>query len=135
MFMALADAVKGFHLLNRTGSPLYPPLAAALNTFASSWLEFQDGGGQWHQLVDDPTTYLAGSATGFALYSLAIGTQLGVLLPASRYHTAAIKAWGGHAAQVQPNGSVVGSLPDLGSWRTGPTTLGLVVACSGDLVR
>jgi unsaturated rhamnogalacturonyl hydrolase len=104
-FMALVDAARGYQRANYTtlAPSRYPQVVRALREFAQAWSRVQDPGGQWHQLMDDNTTYLASSATGFGLFSLVSGVQLGLLEPAM-YAPVISRAWSALAQQVRENG-------------------------------
>ena len=81
-------------------------IVAAFQALASAWLGAQDPAtGLWHQLLDDTTTYLSSSATGFALYALATGVKAGVLARASTWPLIA-KGWASLAGRVTPSGFV-----------------------------
>ena len=116
MFMALADTVKGYVLINRTvaaalegpSRQLHAEAAAALRQVAAAWIAAQDpGSGLWHQLMDDNTTFLSSSAAGFGLYALAAGIQAGVLARAATWPHVA-KGWASLAGRVVEDGFVTG---------------------------
>lgn len=65
-------------------------LAGLLERQAGALARFQDEGGMWHTLLNDPDSYLETSATcGFG-YGLLMGVRLGLLAP--EYSTCALKA-------------------------------------------
>ena len=65
-------------------------LTRALARQAESLRKYQDEGGMWHTLVDDPTSYVEASATcGFG-YGLLRGVHMGLLDPS--YEAVAMKA-------------------------------------------
>ncbi len=74
------------------------PLRAALLTNCVAHLEaiatYQDDSGLWHQLLDDPATYLEHSATTMFGYAMARGIRLG-WLPADTWRPVVDKAWAG----------------------------------------
>ena len=72
------------------GEAVRADLTRALSRQAESLRRYQDEGGMWHTLVDDPTSYVEASATcGFG-YGLLRGVHMGLLDPS--YEAVAMKA-------------------------------------------
>jgi unsaturated rhamnogalacturonyl hydrolase len=91
----------------------YPPLLKAYTSFAGAWVKSQDESGLWHQLMDDPTTFLSTTATGFGLHALATGVAMGAL-PAETFAGPVAAAWRALAAEVQDDGYVTNMSPGFG---------------------
>ena len=106
MVMAMADALKGFQLSNHTASHSYTRLLEAFREFSAAWLRVQRPSGMWTVLLDEPDTFECSSATGFVLYSLATGVQIGAL-GGDEIKSAISRGWQALASSfVQPDGSV-----------------------------
>ena len=66
---------------------------------------FQDDSGLWHQLIDEPGTYLEHSATTMIGYPLARGLRAG-WLPENPWRKVATRAWEGAAARIGTGGEL-----------------------------
>ena len=62
--------------------------------------------GLWHTVLDEPDTYLEGSASSMFLYGMAEAANLRLF--SVPWHDCMRKAWQGLAATVEPNGRVSG---------------------------
>ncbi|GLC82365.1 glycoside hydrolase family 88 protein [Lacrimispora brassicae] len=65
-------------------------------------IEFQDGSGLWHQILDDPSTYEESSSTSMFICALSRGIRLGILNPGLRRESisAIHRAWKGMKQRV-----------------------------------
>jgi rhamnogalacturonyl hydrolase YesR len=87
----------------------------------------QDTTGLWHQLVDQPDSYLETSSSAMFCYAMAKGIQRGWLSAEYRRH--ALRAWGGASTRIRPDGLVEGICRgtevgfDLEFYRLRPTPL------------
>ena len=63
--------------------------------------------------MDDPTTFLSTTATGFGLHALATGVAMGAL-PAEAFAGPVAAAWRALAAEVQDDGYVTNMSPGFG---------------------
>ena len=111
--MAAVDTLAAAATLNATASAPLPSLATAFTAAAEAWLAVQHPSGMWHQLLDDPTTYLSASATGWAVHGLVAG-MAGGFLDEAKFGPAAAAGWAAVAAQVQPDGAVANLSPGFG---------------------
>lgn len=85
--------------------PRRPDLLAAYRKLMKGLLACQDPRGPWHQLLDDPESYLETSATGMFVFALATGVRQGWLEP-DPYQGAAEKAWAGLASFLEAQGDL-----------------------------
>jgi rhamnogalacturonyl hydrolase YesR len=87
----------------------------------------QDSTGLWHQVLDQPDSYLETSCSAMFCYAMAKGIHRGWLGPEYARHC--VRAWGGVATRVRPDGLVEGICRgtevgfDLEYYRTRPTPL------------
>ena len=65
----------------------------------------QHPSGLWHQLIDDPATYLEHSATTMIGYAVARGLNAG-WLPSEPWHDVAHRVWEGAAARIGAGGEL-----------------------------
>jgi unsaturated rhamnogalacturonyl hydrolase len=77
-----------------------------LQTQVAALVPFQDGGGLWHTVLDDRSTYLESSAAAAFALAIAKGTRCGVLSPELR--PVADRAWEAAQAYVSPAGDFTG---------------------------
>ena len=68
-------------------------------------IECRDKGGMWHQLLDDPDSYLESSSTGMFVFALATGVREG-WLPEIPFKAQAEQAWNALAGYVDAEGNV-----------------------------
>jgi len=96
----------------------------------SALRDFQDASGMWHQIVDDPATYLEHSATTMITCALARGIRLG-WLPADEWTPVVERAWAGIVQRIGDGGELehvcvgTGPLPDIDGYVERPFTDGL----------
>lgn len=89
---------------------MHPQRAAVLDAFrlqAEGIVRRQSSDGRWHQVLDQPDTYLETSAAAMFVRAFALGVEHG-WLPEAPYRTAALRGWEGVARQVRPDGRVEG---------------------------
>lgn len=70
-------------------------------------LAVQSQDGRWHQVLDNPSTYLETSATGMFVRAFAAGINEG-WLDRETYEVAAIKGWNAITKQIDENGDITG---------------------------
>ena len=108
----------------------YGDVLAAFRRHASAILAVQDAtDGRWHQVLDDPTTFLETSVSAMSLYALARGALSGWLAagPGSALDVAVRKAWPPVASQVAADGTVAlictgtGILTSVAQYNARPT--------------
>ena len=66
---------------------------------------FQDRSGMWHQVIDNPLTYLEHSATTMITYAMARGVRLG-WLEAGEWMPVVERAWAGISKRIGPMGEL-----------------------------
>ena len=84
--------------------------AAVLRTFAdhaAALLKVQGMDGRWHQILDQPDTYLETSATAMFVRAFAAGVANG-WLPEEPFAASAERGWAGMTAQISALGDVEG---------------------------
>lgn len=88
-------------------SPLLPQLLAALKSHADALVAVQSADGRWHQVLDDPSTFLETSVTAMTIYALctAVNAQW---LDRATYDASIQLAWSGMTSQVAADGTVDG---------------------------
>jgi hypothetical protein len=88
-----------------------PPRGAVLAVFArlaGGLLRTQDAAdGRWHQVLDEPSTFLETSATAMFTFALATGVVEG-WLPRAQYEAPVRAAWAGLLRAVREDGTVDG---------------------------
>lgn len=87
--------------------PLYDRVLDAFQSHASALLRAQSKDGRWHQVLDNPDTYLETSATAMFVRAFAEGVRRG-WLPSEGYRQAAERGWDALARQVRESGAVEG---------------------------
>ena len=90
--------------------PDSPDFRRALTPFqshAAALLRVQSDGGRWHQVLDNPETYLETSATAMFVRAFAEGIRNG-WLPKEPYIEAVRKGWSALGHQVRDDGMVEG---------------------------
>ena len=80
-------------------------IAATHREHLHALASFQHRSGLWHQLIDDPTTYLEHSATTMIGYAVARGLRAG-WLSNDPWRELADRAWSGVAARIGPAGEL-----------------------------
>lgn len=87
--------------------PDYSRLLAAFRKHANGLLKLQSEEGRWHQVLDNPNTYLETSASSMFVRAFAEGIRNG-WLDKNTYLDATLKGWKSVVAQVDDNGRVHG---------------------------
>ncbi len=77
---------------------------------AAGLLAVQSEGGRWHQVLDDPSTYLETSATAMFVRAYAVGIVKG-WLDRGKYAGALEKGWAALTRQVNDKGDITGIAP------------------------
>lgn len=83
------------------------PILAGYRRMMAALLEYQAPSGLWHQLVDRADAWPETSGSAMFAFAFLRGVAAG-LLPAEPYRSAALRAWSGLAAQVEPDGRLRG---------------------------
>ena len=86
--------------------PLRTRAVSLLRAQIAALVPFQDGGGLWHTVLDDPSAYLESSAAATFALAIAKGIRCGVLSPELR--TVVAQAWEAAQAYVSPDGDFTG---------------------------
>ena len=86
--------------------PLRVRAISLLQTLVAALAPLQDGGGLWHTVLDDPSTYLESSAAAAFALAIAKGVRCGVLAPELR--PVAARAWEAVQGYVSPVGDFTG---------------------------
>lgn len=87
--------------------PLYDDVLQVFRAHAAGLVRAQAADGRWHQVLDNPATYLETSATAMFVRAFAEGVRQG-WLPEEPYRAAAERGWAAVARQVRPDGRVEG---------------------------
>ncbi|WP_417451571.1 glycoside hydrolase family 88/105 protein [Kordiimonas sp.] len=87
--------------------PDYNQLLTAFRKHANGLLKLQSDEGRWHQVLDNPDTYLETSASSMFVRAFAEGIRNG-WLDRDSFLDATLKGWRSVAAQVDDNGRVHG---------------------------
>jgi rhamnogalacturonyl hydrolase YesR len=88
----------------------HPQREALLDAFrnhAEGLLSVQSADGRWHQVLDNPDTYLETSCTAMFTRAFAEGVTNG-WLPEEEFMEAAERGWSAVANQIRPDGRVEG---------------------------
>ena len=80
-------------------------LAATHREHVEALAGYQHASGLWHQLIDDPTTYLEHSATTMIGYAITRGRSAG-WLPEAPWREVAERAWSATAARIGTGGEL-----------------------------
>ena len=80
-------------------------IAATHRAHLAALASYQHPSGLWHQLIDDPATYLEHSATTMIGYAIARGLRAGWLAP-DPWRACAERAWAGAAARIGADGEL-----------------------------
>jgi unsaturated rhamnogalacturonyl hydrolase len=93
--------------------PGYPQVLAQLQKHIAGLLQYQDGTGFWHQLIDRNDTYLETSATAIYTYAIARAINRGYVDKLA-YTPAVVLAWNAVASKVNAKGQVEGTCVGTG---------------------
>jgi unsaturated rhamnogalacturonyl hydrolase len=93
--------------------PGYPQVLAQLQKHIAGLVQYQDGTGFWHQLLDRNDTYLETSATAIYTYSIARAINRGYV-DKMTYAPAVLLAWNAVATKVNDKGQVEGTCVGTG---------------------
>jgi rhamnogalacturonyl hydrolase YesR len=93
--------------------PGYPQVLAQLQKHVAGLVQYQDGTGFWHQLLDRNDTYLETSATAIYAYSIARAINRGYV-DKMTYAPAVLLAWNAVATKVNDKGQVEGTCVGTG---------------------
>lgn len=93
--------------------PGYPQVLAQLQKHIAGLLQYQDGTGFWHQLLDRNDTYLETSATAIYTYAIARAINRGYV-DKMAYTPAVVLAWNAVASKVNAKGQVEGTCVGTG---------------------
>ncbi len=93
--------------------PGYPQVLAQLQKHIAGLVQYQDGTGFWHQLLDRNDTYLETSATAIYAYSIARAINRGYV-DKMTYAPAVLLAWNAVASKVNDKGQVEGTCVGTG---------------------
>jgi len=85
--------------------PKRPALMKSYQKLMAVLVEQQDPKGLWHQLIDDPKSYVESSSSGMFIFALATGVRKG-WLPKEPYLAAVEKAWPALAGYLDADGKV-----------------------------
>ncbi len=86
--------------------PLWTRAVSLLRGQAAALVPLQDGGGLWHTVLDDPSTYLESSAAAAFALAIAKGVRCGVLSPELR--PVVDRAWEAAQSYVSQAGDFTG---------------------------
>lgn len=81
----------------------YEDIKKAYTAMMSTLTTYQDEDGMWHQLLDDPESYVETSCTGMFLYAMTTGLEKG-WLPFSEYGQVVSKGWDALSGYVDEQG-------------------------------
>ncbi|KFF02687.1 glycoside hydrolase family 88/105 protein [Flavobacterium reichenbachii] len=93
--------------------PGYPQVLAQLQKHIAGLVQYQDGTGFWHQLLDRNDSYLETSATAIYTYSIARAINRGYVDKLA-YAPAVLLAWNAVASKVNTKGQVEGTCVGTG---------------------
>jgi rhamnogalacturonyl hydrolase YesR len=93
--------------------PGYPQVLAQLQKHIAGLLQYQEGTGFWHQLLDRNDTYLETSATAIYTYAIARAINRGYVDKLA-YTPAVVLAWNAVASKVNAKGQVEGTCVGTG---------------------
>ena len=93
--------------------PGYPQVLAQLQKHIAGLVQYQDGTGFWHQLLDRNDSYLETSATAIYAYSIARAINRGYV-DKMTYAPAVLLAWNAVASKVNDKGQVEGTCVGTG---------------------
>lgn len=93
--------------------PGYPQVLSQLQKHIAGLMQYQDGTGFWHQLLDRNDSYLETSATAIYAYSIARAINRGYV-DKMTYAPAVLLAWNAVASKVNDKGQVEGTCVGTG---------------------
>lgn len=93
--------------------PGYPQVLAQLQKHIAGLVQYQDGTGFWHQLLDRNDSYLETSATAIYTYSIARAINRGYV-DKMTYAPAVLLGWNAVASKVNDKGQVEGTCVGTG---------------------
>lgn len=93
--------------------PGYPQVLAQLQKHIAGLVQYQDGTGFWHQLLDRNDTYLETSATAIYTYAIARAINRGYVDKLA-YTPAVVLAWNAVATKINAKGQVEGTCVGTG---------------------
>ncbi|MGE6355438.1 glycoside hydrolase family 88/105 protein [Flavobacterium sp. NPDC079362] len=93
--------------------PGYPQVLSQLQKHIAGLMQYQDGTGFWHQLLDRNDSYLETSATAIYAYSVARAINRGYV-DKMTYAPAVLLAWNAVASKVNDKGQVEGTCVGTG---------------------
>ncbi|MFH6956782.1 glycoside hydrolase family 105 protein [Flavobacterium aquidurense] len=93
--------------------PGYPQILSQLQKHIAGLMQYQDGTGFWHQLLDRNDSYLETSATAIYAYSIARAINRGYV-DKMTYAPAVLLAWNAVASKVNEKGQVEGTCVGTG---------------------
>ncbi|OXA71737.1 family 88 glycosyl hydrolase [Flavobacterium aquidurense] len=93
--------------------PGYPQVLSQLQKHIAGLMQYQDGTGFWHQLLDRNDSYLETSATAIYAYSIARAINRGYVNKMT-YAPAVLLAWNAVASKVNDKGQVEGTCVGTG---------------------
>lgn len=93
--------------------PGYPQVLSQLQKHIAGLMQYQDGTGFWHQLLDRNDSYLETSATAIYTYSIARAINRGYV-DKMTYAPAVLLAWNAVASKVNEKGQVEGTCVGTG---------------------
>jgi unsaturated rhamnogalacturonyl hydrolase len=93
--------------------PGYPQVLSQLQKHIAGLMQYQDGTGFWHQLLDRNDSYLETSATAIYAYSIARAINRGYV-DKMTYAPAVLLAWNAVASKVNEKGQVEGTCVGTG---------------------
>ncbi len=100
-----AAAMTEILLASPEDHPQRPKLLEAYRLMMKGLVEHQDPKGLWHQLLDDPESYIETSGSGMFIFALATGARKG-WLPEEPYRNAVLKAWPTLAGYLDADGNL-----------------------------
>jgi rhamnogalacturonyl hydrolase YesR len=87
------------------GHPKYKALLEHYKCHVNSLLKYQDASGLWHNVVNEPKSYLETSGSAIFASCIATGINKG-WLQKSKYQQPLLKAWKGIESQIEEDGTV-----------------------------
>ncbi|MCR4033863.1 MULTISPECIES: glycoside hydrolase family 105 protein [Flavobacterium] len=109
---AVMTMIELLEVLPKT-HPGYPQVLAQLQKHIAGLVQYQDGTGFWHQLLDRNDSYLETSATAIYAYSIARAINRGYV-DKMTYAPAVLLAWNAVATKVNDKGQVEGTCVGTG---------------------
>jgi unsaturated rhamnogalacturonyl hydrolase len=85
--------------------PVYDRILLAFRNQMSALAQFQDEGGMWHEVIDEPASYAETSATSMIAFSMLRGVRNGWLDKA--YQARVDRAWRGVLSRIASDGTLI----------------------------